>query len=238
MRIGPVLVLALLLPIVLVQAEPAPGDLLATAFERIDAKDERFEPYSFLYEVHTWIRDGDDELEDEDLERGRITGFSPDSTETEVLEERKVFSKDADSDGEEPKHEGRPKEEGEDDGNELPELDAEFRARHDFRFDEWTVIDGLRAAHFKIRPEKKKKENWKGSVWFAEEKGRLLALDLEPAKRPFGLKGMRVRAEYEDFGDRDLPTTMDMDVEVKVPIIVHKKIRVEMRFSEFELLVQ
>ena len=63
-----------------------------------------------------------------------------------------------------------------------------------------------------------------------------MALELEPAKRQFGLKAMKLSAEYESIGDRDLPTTMDMDVEVKIPIIVHKKIRVEMRFSEWAYL--
>ncbi|MBC8367578.1 hypothetical protein H8E52_09225 [bacterium] len=232
----------LLLPLLALAEDPSPGDLLVTAFERIDHDLENFHPYTFLYDVHTWVRDGDDELEEEYVERGRIKGFTPDSTMSEVIEEKKIFSKDEDDskDEDESKHKGRPKEDGEEDeeaGAELPELDTEFREKHEFRFDEWTERQGKRVAKYKIRPKKNKKnEYWKGHVWFGSQKGELLALDLEPAKRPFGLKAMRIAAEYEPVGERDLPYLMDMDVEVKIPIIVHKKIRVEMRFTEFENL--
>ncbi len=229
----------LILPLLALAEDSAPDDLLETAFARIDNDLDNFIPYTFLYDVHTWVRDGDDELEEEYLERGRIKGFTPDSTSTEVIAEETIFSKDEEKPEDESKHEGRPEDEGEEEkvGGEVPDLDAEFREKHEFRFDEWTELQGKRAAKFKIRPLKKKKnEYWKGQVWFGVEAGELMALELEPAKRQFGLKAMNLEAEYESIGDRDLPTTMDMTVEVKIPIIVHKKIRVEMRFTEFAIL--
>ncbi len=232
MRTGIALFLALLLAAPLA-AENSPKQLLETAFARIDADEETFIPYSFIYEAHTWVRDGDGTLEEEHLETGRYTEFSPDSTLDELIEEKTIFSKDGDEDDSDEL--GRPEETKEEEvGGELPELDAEFRRHHEFRFDEWTEMDGATAARYKVRPKKRKKEFWKGDVWFGAEKGELLALDLEPAKRPFGLKAMRVVGLYHNEPEYDLPVSIDMDVEVKIPIIVHKKIRVEMRFRDFE----
>ncbi len=232
MRTGIVLILALFLAAPLA-AEHSPKQLLETAFARIDLDQDSFLPYSVLYEVRTWVRDGDDTLEEEHLEIGRYTEFSPDSTLDEVLEVKTIFSKDeGEDDADEP---GRPEETKEEEvGGELPALDAEFRRHHEFRFAEWTEENGLRAARYKVRPKKRKKEFWKGDVWFGAEKGELLALDLEPAKRPFGLKAMRVVGLYHNEPEYDLPVSIDMDVEVKIPIIVHKKIRVEIRFRDFE----
>ncbi len=229
----------LLLPLFALADDPSSSDLLETAFARIDTNDERFQPYSFIYEIHSFIRAGDDELEEEYFERGRIRAFSPDSTETEVLEERTIFGGEDESEEEaaaEVKVGDGEESEGEDEGQGPPKLDAEFREKHEFRFDEWTELDGRRAAVYKIRPRKKKKnEYWKGQVWFAPEKGELLAYDLEPAKKRFGMRSMRMRRKYADFLDRDLPARMNIDVEVKVPLIIHKKINMEMRFSDFVL---
>ncbi len=238
----------LLLPLFTLADDPSPSDLLATAFGRIDHDQENFLPYTFLYSVHSWVRDGDDELEEEVLERGRITGFTPDSTETDVLEKRIIVGDEDEEEGgaevensgeDESAQNGHPQDEDKSESGEMPELDAEFRERHEFRFVEWTERGGKRAANFEIRPRKKKKHDyWKGRVCIGAAAGELIELELEPAKRQFGLKALRIRAEYEAWGDRDLPLSMDMDIEIKVPIIVHKKVSVEMCFTEFELLPQ
>jgi len=237
--------LALLIPMA-VLSRPGSDEVLARAFERIDAGEARFSPYRFLYEVHSWVRGGDGELEEEVLERGRVNGFTPDSTETEVIEEKKIVGgrdesakgKDGEGDGTSIEagggdEEGRPAQEGSGDASQLPQFDEAFRGRHEFRFDRWTEREGRPAAAFNIRPAKRKKDYWKGRVWIDPEDGSLLAVDLEPAKRPFGLRAMKLQAEYIDYEGRDLPSSMDMDIEVKVPLLVHKKIRIEMRFTDF-----
>jgi hypothetical protein len=229
----------LLIPLFAAAEDPLPKDLLTTAFARIDYDLENFLSYSLIYDVHSWVRDGDDVLEEEYIENGRVRGFTPDSTETEIFERRKVFGDEEDLEEEgESKHEDREEGEGEGESGEMPELNTAFRERHEFRFIEWTERGSQRVANFEIYPRKKKKHDyWKGNVWFGTEAGELVALELRPAKRQFGLKALRIRAEYEAWGDRDLPLSMDMDIEIKVPIIVHKKVSVEMRFTEFELLV-
>jgi len=237
-RIGILSILAsLALPAL---AEPAPEALLQTAFTRIDAGEIDFRPLRFRYEAHTWVRDGDDHLEREELETGLITVWTPDSTQSETLETKILFSEEEREDPAEDEARGRdesdgPPEDAEESGK-LPDFDAEFRSLHGFRFQEWTEREGRRAARYELHPAEKKKGRWKGSVWLAAEDGALLAAELEPAKRPFGLKGMSLKADYRDFEGRDVAEHLEMFVEVKIPIIVHKRIRMDMDFREFELL--
>ena len=92
--------------------------------------------------------------------------------------------------------------------------------------------EGREFAGLELRPRVRKKGLWKGRLWLDPATGALCHAELEPAKGRFGVKRWRVDAALEDYRGLDLPRQVDMDLEIKVPLLVHEKIRVALSMSE------
>jgi len=240
------LILLLLPALAAADSVPSPKELLRLAIERAEAKEDApLERVAFVMEtLSTVTKKG--ELEKKERVISEVVQWDADSTETRTLEEEVIFDREAEEAEEaEPAEEsesaegekgGRP-EESEDDDPGFPFFDREFRERHELRFEEWTELEGREAAVYKVRPlKKKKKDYWKGRICFAADTGALLAYDLEPAKRPFGLKAMRVKVDVQEFAGRDVFRSMDMDLHVKVPFIVNLNIEVDTSFRDFRFI--
>ncbi len=207
------------------------GDsILARARSRAAA--EEFQAYRYHLVAHTWVRDGDDELEHEELSREEHIQWSPDSTEVVHEETELIFSKE----------EGESELDEEDEGDD-EELDLNFDFlspgqervyRIDFR---GLVERGDQAlAEFRVRPRKPSKENWKGRIYVDPDSGALRGIDVEPAKGRFGLKRMRVRMKLAEALGMDLPLRIDIEIEIKVILIVHQQIETRIEFAHMEAM--
>jgi hypothetical protein len=227
MRALSTLLLSLLLPGILCAAEgdPDPEEILARARARAAA--EEFQPFRYRIETHSWIRDGDGELEHEERGREERIKWSPDSTqvigkETELLfGEEKIESE-------------------EDDGDKKRErkldlsfgfFDPEHEGEYRFEFEGFVDRDGRRLAEFELEPRKRKQDNWRGRLYLDPPTGALEAVDLQPGKGRFGMKRMRIRAELREILGMDRPRRIDMDIEVKVIFLFHKKIQTRVEFA-------
>ena len=242
------LTLCLLLPAVLAAADPdlSPRELMRLAIDRSEAAEAApLESVAYFNETLSSIYDGDD-LEEKERILVEVLQWSADSTETRTLEEEVIFTSEEPSKEKEPGEEedgggkreirigGRESEDDEENDRGFPDFDEGFRDRHEFRFEEWTLLEGREAGLYKVRPLKNKKQlYWKGRIWFDAATGALLAYDLEPAKRPFGMKAMKVHLSYLNFEGRDLPATMDFDLHIKVPLIVNKRVEVRSSFRDY-----
>ncbi len=207
------------------------GDaILARARSRAAAED--FQPYRYHLVAHTWVRNGDDELEHEELSREEHIQWSPDSSEVVHEETELIFSKE---DGE-----SENDEEGEEDGEEL-DLSFDFLSpgqEKAYRIDFRSLVErGDQAlAEFRVRPRKPSKENWKGRIYLNPDSGALRGIDVEPAKGRFGLKRMRVRMKMAEALGMDLPLRIDIDIEIKVILIFHQKIETRIEFAHMEAM--
>ena len=214
-------------------------EILQLVFERAAAKEADFRPYGFRRDGRTRVWNGDDELEEETRLLGRYVRWSADSTETVEEKEEVIFS----SEGEEAeKVDGKDAEstEGEE-HEEKMSFDMDFwspekRKLYRFQLEGPKDWNGREAVVLKLRPKKKRKELWKGLVWLDPRTGALLATDLEPAKRRFGMKSMRVRKDYKELDDMSVPARIRIDVEAKLPLIFHIRINMEMNFSEYRFI--
>ncbi len=222
--------IALLIPVQAFCADQEADAILARA--RARAAEKTFSPFSYVVESHTCVRNGDDELEHEERSRETFIQWTADSTETVSEEVELIFS-----DEEEPaeKEESDEEEERKEGGVEV-EFDffsPEHEGDYEFRFEGWSEREGRRLAEFELRPRKRAHEFWKGKLWVDPASGALRAVDLEPSKRRFGLKRMRMKADLMDLEDWDFPRNMTMDLEVKIVLLFHKKISTRLEFSQW-----
>ncbi len=223
-----------LIPISAIAGRKDGQETLAKAFERADAEGAAFRPHRYLIEEHTWIRNGDGELEHETISRQLIA--RPTIDEEQVLSDSTevVFSKPDDGDdGDESEDE-----EGKDGEMSLmiDFLDKERRDEYAFRFGAAEVVEGRRCERFLLKPRKKTRKHWKGNVWLDVETGALAQVNLRPAKRQFGLKSMRFAMDFFDFEGMTQLKSMEIEIEVKVPFLVHMRIQTVGEARDYELL--
>ena len=229
--------LALLLPCLLAGALPAgaaTGEaLLELAFAHAETAAGRSEPYRYHMETRTRISNGDDELEQEERSWVDAIQWRPDSTQVLAEGKELVFDREA-KPGETPKVEDEDKSKKRE-----RKLDLSFdfftaARREDYRYEvgESAQRGGRQLVPVQLRPRQKKDGLWTGQLWLAPETGALVSVELKPAKGSFGVKHMDLTAELTDFAGRDLPRWIAMDLEVKIPIVVHKHIRTHTEFSE------
>jgi hypothetical protein len=216
----PLILLGLLLilsPPSMSLAEPHPETILARAKARAAA--EIFTPFRYTAVARTLVRNGQDELEHEELSHEEAIQWTPDSTQVISEEVEIIFTK------------GEPDEEeaSEKDDDELG-LEFDFLAPHkvdgyEFKFIDFVQHGGSRLARFEMKPRKEKKDHWQGSLFLDPKTGTLRSVDIEPAKKQFGLKRMRVRSDFIETLGMDMPVEIDIDIEAKVIFIFHAKIR-------------
>ena len=204
------------------------------AFDRADAAAADFAPYRFHLETHTRLSNGDEQLEHEERAWADAIQWSPDSTEILTEGKELVFSKDEDGKDADEEMDAEAKDDKED-----HRLDVSYDFFEAGRRDEYRFVaqgretrEGREFAVLELRPRVKKKGLWKGRLWLDPATGALCHAELEPAKGRFGVKRWRVDAALEDYRGLDLPRQVDMDLEIKVPLLVHEKIRVALSMSE------
>lgn len=224
-----VLCLALLVLLGAVPAlalDPAPEDILERARSR--AADETFTPLRYHTEAHVWVRDGDDELELEERSWKEKIVWSSDSTQ--VLDEGSelIFVREEDPESDE-------EEEAEGDEKEqrfvgkLDFFEAERAEDYEFEFDAFVMRGDLRLAAFEVKPQRRSRELWKGRILLDPASGAMREVEIEPAKRRFGLKRMLMEARFEDVQGMDVAMEMKTSIEVKIILLFHKKITMQRR---------
>lgn len=196
---------------------------------RARAAEATFVPYRYHLEAHSWVRDGDGELEQEERTVGDYAQWSADSTRVLAEESAMIFSEDEEEPAEE---------DGEEKRERSVELAFDFfapeRAQdYSFRAEGMVEREGERLAEFRLRPRRKARELWKGRLWLDPRSGALRAAELEPAKGRVGMKRMVLDAELVDFAGLDLPRRIAMDIEVKIVFLFHKRISMAMDFSDY-----
>lgn len=217
-------------------ALPAPAAdgeaLLALAFARADSSADRFAPFRLRMETRTRISDGDDKLEHEERSWQEAIQWSPDSTQVLSEGSELIFNRKA-KPGEKP-------EAKDDDKKKERKLDLSFdfftaERRGEYRFAVRGVEtrEGRELAAVALEPLKKKKELWRGTLWLDPATGALAALAIKPADGSMGVKHLDVTASIGERLGLDMPQWIAMDLEVKLPLIVHKHIRTRTEFSGF-----
>lgn len=216
-------------------ADDAVDPVVQRAFARADAAAAEFAPYRFHLETHTRVSNGDDVLEHEELAWAEAIQWTPDSTE--ILSEGKelLFSED-EAEEEDAKAEDKKEDHRLDISFDF--FEAERRDQYRFLPEGRETLDGREFAVLELRPRIKKKGLWKGRLWLDPATGALGHAELEPARGRFGVKHWRVDAALEDYRGLDLPRQVDMDLEIKVPLLVHEKIRVGLSMSEIATAVE
>lgn len=220
-------------------ALPAPAAegeaLLALAFARADSADARFAPFRFRMETRTRISDGDDKLEHEEKSWQEAIQWTPDSTQVLSEGSELVYNRKA-----KPGEEAKPKEKDEEKKKGERKLDlsfdfftAERRGEYRFALRGLETREGRELAAIALEPRKKKKELWQGTVWLDPATGALAAVELKPADGSMGVKHLDLTAALADLAGLDMPQWIAMDLEVKLPLIVHKHIRTRTEFSQF-----
>jgi len=214
----------------LVFALPAPAAegeaLLALAFARADSADAQFRPFRFHEETRTRISDGDDKLEHEERSWREVIQWAPDSTQVLSEGSELVYNRKA-----KPGEEAKAKDADKDKKKER-KLDlsfdfftAERRGEYRFALRGLETREGRELAAVALEPKKKKKELWQGTLWLDPATGALAALALKPADGSMGVKHLDITAGLADHAGLDLPRWVAMDLEVKLPLVLHKHIR-------------
>lgn len=224
-------------------ALPAPAAegeaLLALAFARADSADARFASFRYRMETRTRISDGDDVLEHEERSWQEAIQWTPDSTQVLSEGSELVYNRKA-----KPGEEAKPKEKDEDKGDKKErKLDLSFdfftaERRGEYRFVPrgLETREGRQLAAVALEPRKKKKELWQGTLWLDPTTGALAAVALKPADGSLGVKHLDLTAALADQAGLDMPQWIAMDLEVKLPLIVHEHIRTRTEFSELSVL--
>lgn len=221
----------------LAPALPAPAAegeaLLALAYARADSADARFKPFRYRMETRTRISDGDDKLEHEEKSWQDAIQWTPDSTQVLSEGSELVYNRKA-----KPGEEAKAKEKDEDKKERKLDLSFDFftaERRGEYRFVPrgLETREGRQLAAIALEPRKKKKELWQGTVWLDPATGALAAAALKPADGSMGVKHLDLTAALADQAGLDMPQWIAMDLEVKLPLIVHKHIRTRTEFSGF-----
>ncbi len=219
-------------------ALPAPAAegeaLLALAFARADSAAARFQPFRFHQETRTRISNGDDKLEHEERSWQEAIQWTPDSTQVLGEGSELVYNRKA-----KPGEAAKPKEKDEDKDKDERKLDLSFdflgaERRGEYRFVPrgMEAREGRQLAAVALEPKKKRKELWQGTLWLDPVTGALAALALKPADGSMGVKHLDLSAALMEHAGFDLPRWIAMDLEVKLPLIVHKHIRTRTEFSQ------
>lgn len=225
---------ALLLLAALACALPAPAAegeaLLALAFARAEAAD--FQPYRVHMETRTRVSNGDDVLEHEEISWADAIQWRPDSTQILAEGRELVYNRNA-KPGEEPEAKD------DDDKKKERKLDLSFdfftaERRGEYRFEVGEAVqhEGRLLAPVTLTPRQKKEGLWAGQLWLEPATGALVGAALKPAKGSFGLKRLDLTAALAEHAGQDLPQWIALDLEVKIPIVVHKHIRTRTEFSQ------
>lgn len=220
----------------------AGAEILDSFFTRAAEEDEVFQPYRFRTDSHTWVRDGKGKLEYEGKEW--VVGLTSGPDETEILESGSevIFDAEADEKADEKNEEEEAEDEGEDeDGSHSEEaefnfLDPEKRDEYVYEFAGLTADGGRKLARFDFQPRKRRKETWQGSFWIDAETGALDSVDVQPAKKRFGLKALRIQGDMRSFHGMTVPAHLDTRIEFKIPLLVHVRVRSVADFSAYELV--
>jgi hypothetical protein len=213
--------------------------VLDRGFAFADAEESAFKPVDYRVENHFWVHDGDGELREEGRSWQRARRWSPDSTEILEQGNETLFKKEKpdDEQAEQKRKQGdKEDEDGEDNSMELDFLTAARRRDYHYVFAGWEERDGARLAAFTLEAQHKRKGLWEGRFWLDPQTGCLRAIDLAPVKKRLGLKSLRLQGQFRDFQGILQPESIEMDLEVKLPLIVHLKIRSTSRFSEYRLV--
>jgi len=216
-------------------ASAAEGEaLLALAFARAEAAADLAQPYHYHMETRTRISDGDDVLEQEERAWVDAIQWGPDSTQILAEGKELIYNRKA-----KPGENLEEKDEAEDKGEKKErklELSFDFftaERRADYRFEPGGLESrgDRELAVVALKPRAKRKELWAGKLWLEPATGALAAAELKPADGSFGVKHLDLTAELADHAGQDLPRWIAMDLEVKLPLIVHKHIRTRAEFS-------
>jgi hypothetical protein len=207
--------------------------LLALAFARAEAAAGRNQAYRYHAQTCTRVSDGDDVLEHEEISWADAIQWGPDSTQTLAEGRELVYNRKA-KPGEETKDDGKAK-----DDKKERKLDLSFdfftaERRGEYRFEVGEAVqrEGRLLAPVTLTPRQKKEGLWVGQLWLAPETGALVGAALKPAKGSFGLKRLDLTAALAEHAGQDLPQWIALDLEVKIPIVVHKHIRTRTEFSQ------
>jgi hypothetical protein len=230
---------ALVLFAALACALPAPAAegeaLLALAFACADSAAARFRPFRFREETRTRISDGDDKLEHEERSWREAIQWTPDSTQVIGEGSELVYNRKA-KPGEKPEADDDDEDKGDKKERKLDLsfdfFTAERRGEYRFAVRGVEAREGRQLAAVALKPKKKRKELWQGTLWLDPVTGALAALALKPADGSMGLKRLDLTAALADRAGLDVPRWIAMDLEVKLPLIVHKHIRTRTEFSQ------
>ncbi len=226
--------LILLLPARVLAEDPDADAILQRAFDRADRADAEFTPFRYHLESHSWIRDGDDELQQEERAWSDEIAWRPDSTQSLNEGKEVIFVAEEEEDEEsEAEEEGKKKEESVE--GETRFLSADMRGLYTFKPLGFTEQDGRRLAEYRLR-SKKRKWGWKGTLLLDPDTGALVTARVEPSRLRFGLKKMKMQLEMQDFAGADAPRHIAMDIEAKLPLIFHMKIRTDLEFSDYRFV--
>ncbi|MCP4545293.1 MAG: hypothetical protein GY835_02365 [bacterium] len=206
-------------------------EILQKAVDYAARERESFRPYKFKMDTHVRVVDGDDQLEEESMTYGTYIQWTADSVETVSEREEILF-----------RREGEDEMEDDDSANEEDEeesLESDFdfwspasRKLYRFRLEEIETRGDRELARIKVRPKKKRRGLWRGKVWVDTATGAMLEVDVDPSKSRFAVRRMNIKGTFRELDNQIVPRQMNMALEVKLPLIVHIKINMDMHFTE------